>query len=461
MKYMNKLNSKMTLRYIISAVLLIGCVVHGNVMAQEPELTGEEVVVDEIIAKVDNYIVLKSELEKTHLNALSQGAAASPDLKCRILAQLISGKLMVAKAEIDSVVVSDLEVDNNLDRRMQMILSQYGGTEEQFEEFYGKSIEDLQAEIRDQIKEQLVVQKMQENITSGLSVTPSEVRKFYSRIPKDSLPYFSTEVEVSQIVKVPEANDEEKDKLKVKLAEIRSRVLSGESFEDLAKEYSEGPSARNGGNLSWASRGMMAPGFEAAALKLKPGEISEPFETEFGIHIVQLIDKRGNEYNSRHILLIPTPTEEDFDRAERELDSLRSMVINDTLSFEKLAKEVSEDKFSAGGGGFITDQQGNTRVSVDQMDPVVYFTLTDSLEVGEISRPMRFRMDDGKDALRILYYKSRIQPHQANLKDDWQKIQRAALEEKKSRILNEWFNKARGDVFINIDEEYDNCGIIN
>ncbi len=448
----------MTLRSLINTCVIAACMVTGQVFAQSE---GDQLVVDEIIAKVDNYIVLKSELEKTYLNALSQGAPATPDLKCRILAQLISGKLMVAKAEIDSVVVSDLEVENNLDRRMQMILSQYGGTEEQFEEFYGKTIEDLQDEIRDQIKEQLVIQRMQENITADLTVTPAEVRKFFARIPRDSLPYFSTEVEVSQIVKIPEANAEEKQRLKVKLAELRSRALSGESFEELAKTYSEGPSASRGGNLSWASRGMMAPEFEAAALSLKPGEISEPFETEFGMHIVQLVDKRGNEYNSRHILLIPQPTEEDYARVENELDSIRTKILDDTLSFERMAKDLSEDKLTAGGGGMITDQQGNTRVSVDQMDPVVYFTLTDSLSVGEISGPMRFRMDDGKEALRILYYKSKIQPHQANLKDDWQKIQRAALEEKKARILNEWFNKARGDVFINIDDEYDQCGIIN
>jgi peptidyl-prolyl cis-trans isomerase SurA len=458
---MNKQKRRTTLKYTIRLFTLLICGLSFSVTAQDAEPSADEVVVDEIIAKVDNYIVLKSELEKTHLNALSQGAPATADLKCRILAQLISGKLMVAKAEIDSVIVSDLEVDSNLERRMQAILSQYGGTEEQFEEFYGKTIEELQAEIRDQIKEQMVVQRMQETITEGLSVTPSEVRKFFERIPKDSLPFFSTEVMVSQIVKIPEANPAELNKLKVKLAEIRSRALSGESFEELAKTYSEGPSARNGGNLGWAGRGMMAPAFEAVAMKLKPNEISEPFETDFGIHIVKLLDKRGNEYNSQHILLIPQSTEEDFEMAAKELDSLRTLVMEDTLSFEKLAKEVSDDKYTAGGGGFIMDQQGNTRVSVDQMDPVVYFTLTDSMSVGEISKPMKFRMDDGKDAMRILYYKEKIQPHQANLKDDWQKIQGAALEEKKSRIIEEWFNKARGDVFISIDDEYENCGIIN
>jgi peptidyl-prolyl cis-trans isomerase SurA len=458
----------MNLKYIInvlSVVIIITGLASGSVIAQDTDTdtppASAGIVVDEIIAKVDNYIVLKSELEKTHLNALSQGAPATADLKCRILAQLISGKLMVAKAEIDSVIVTDLEVDNNLERRMQVILSQYGGTEAQFEEFYGKSIEELQAEIREQIKEQLVVQRMQEHITTGLSVTPSEVRKFFERIPKDSLPFFSTEVQVSQIVNVPEASEEEKNKLTLKLVELRSRALAGESFEELAKAHSQGPSARNGGNLGWAGRGMMAPGFEAVAMKLNPGEISEPFETDFGIHIVKLLEKRGNEYNSQHIILIPQPSEEDFARAARELDSLRSLVLDDTLSFEKLAKEVSEDKMTAGAGGYITDQQGSTRISVDQMDPVVYFTLTDSLQVGEISKPMKFRMDDGKDAMRILYYKAKYQPHQANLKDDWQKIQMAALEEKKNRIISEWFNKARADVFISIDEDYDNCGIIN
>jgi len=442
------------LKYILSSLILVFAVSVGGVRAQSES----GVIVDEIIAKVDNYIVLKSDLEKAYLNYLSGGNQAAPDTKCRILAQLISGKLMLAKAEIDSVLVSDIEVESNLQRRMQMIMQQYGGTEEQFEQYYGKTVEELQSEIRDQVKEQMVISKMQDNITSDVNVTPAEVRKFFNQIPNDSLPYFSTEIEVAQIVKIPEPNDSIKQAIKERLAVIRSRILSGESFEAMAKEYSQGPSGPNGGNLGWASRGMMAPGFEAAALKLEKGEISEPFETEFGIHIVQLLDRRGNEYNSRHIIIIPEPSVEDIYKAEEYLDSLRTRIVEDTLTFAYMAREYSDDKQTSSRGGFFTDQQGSTRVAAEEMDPTIYLAL-DSISVGDISDPIRFRTLEEKEAVRVLFYKSKLPPHQANLRDDWQKIQTAALNQKKNKTLNDWFNEARDDVFINIDDEYEFCGI--
>ncbi|QSE98387.1 peptidylprolyl isomerase [Fulvivirga lutea] len=418
------------------------------------------VMVDEIISKVDNYIVLKSDLERAYMNYLSSGNSASSQAKCGILAQLISGKLMVAKAEIDSVEVSDALVDNNLDRRMQIILSQYGGSEEQLEQYYGKSLDDIKEDIRDDVKEQLTVETMQNEIIKDLKVTPAEVKKFFAKIPKDSLPYFSTEVEVGQIVRIPTISAESKNELKLKLNLLKKRAEAGESFEALAREYSQGPSAKYGGNLGFAQRGAMAPKFEANALKLKPNQISDAFETEFGIHIVQLIERRGNEYNSRHIILIPDPSEADIKRTSNSLDSIRQLIVRDSITFEKAAKEFSEDKRTAGSGGFFTDSQGGFKISVEDLDPVIFFTI-DSMQVGDISKPVKFRRDDGKEAVRILYYKSKVSPHQANLKQDWQKIQAATLNEKKSRILSEWFDKARNDVFISIDDTYDYCGILN
>lgn len=448
------------LKFITNIIFCIALIGPGPLISQAQD-TAKPVIVDEIIGKVDNYIVLKSTLESTYLNYLASGNQATPDAKCRILAQLISQKLMVAKAEIDSVVVSDAEVDNNVDRRMQMILSQYGGSAEQLEEYYGKSIEAFKEDVRDEIKEQLVVQRMQESITSGIKVTPSEVRKFFNKMPADSLPYFSTEVEVGQIVKIPTVGREQIAVAKEKLNEIRERALAGESFEALAKEYSQDPgSARFGGNLGFARRGIMAPEFEATAMRLKPNEISRPFETQFGVHIVQLLERRGNEYNSRHILLMAEPSEKDIKDASRFLDSLRTKIMVDSITFQKAAKEHSEDAFTAGNGGFFMDQVGGTRVSVEDLDPVVFFTI-DSMKLGEISKPLKFRTDDGKEAVRILYYKSKVKPHQANLRDDWQKIQAAALNQKKSKALNTWFNKAREDVFISIDKAYENCGIMN
>ena len=444
----------MNLRYIISAILVLAS--STFVLSQEKE----GVVIDKIIAKVDNYIVLKSDLETSYLSYLASGNPATPDAKCRILGQLISQKLMVAKAEIDSVIVTDVEVTANLDNRMQMILSQYGGSPEQLEQYYGKTIDQIKEDIRDDIKQQLTVQRMQSTITEGIRVTPEDVRKFFKQIPQDSLPYFSKEVEVAQIVKIPTVSKEQKEEMRRKLNDIRAQIIAGESFEAMAKEYSQGPSAKYGGNLGFAQRGVMAPEYEAASLKLKPGEISGPFETQFGIHIVQLIERRGNEYNSRHILLQPKPSEKDVQRTVNYLDSLKKQIQADSIIFTKAAKEYSEDQLTSGRGGFFSDNTGGTRVSVEDLDPVVFFTI-DSMQVGTISEPVTFRTDDGKEAVRILFYKSKIQPHQANLKDDWQKIQAATLNEKKSRVLDKWFNKARGDVFISIDDEYDYCGIMN
>jgi peptidyl-prolyl cis-trans isomerase SurA len=418
-------------------------------------------LIDKIIAKVDNQILLKSDLEMAYLNYISGGQQAFPDTKCRILAQLITSKLMVAKAEIDSVMVSDLEVENNVERRMQMIVSQSGGSREKLEAFYGKSLDQIKDELRDQVKEQLVVNKMQKTLTDDIKVTPSEVRKFFNKIPKDSLPYLSKEVELAQIVKIPEVSKAQKEIARNKINEVRSLILNGQAtFEEMAQKHSADGSARDGGNLGWASRGMMVPEFEAAALRLRPDEISGPVESQFGFHLIQLIERRGNEYNSRHILIIPESSPEDVRQAERYLDSLRTRILSDTITFEKAAKEYSDDKMSATAGGFFMDESGSTRVSVEDLDPVVYFTI-DTLKVGTITRPMTFRLDDGKEAVRILYYKSSIPPHQANLKDDWTKIHAAAVNEKKARILDKWFDKVREDVFISIDKDYDHCGLLD
>jgi len=445
----------MNLKFIINSFLIIALSV-TSLSAQDKE----GVVIDEIIAKVDNYIVLKSDLETAYLNYLSSGNQAMPDAKCRILGQLVSQKLMVAKAEIDSVIVSEPEVDSNLEQRMQVILSQYGGSADQLEEYYGKTLDEIKADIRDDIKQQLIVQRMQETITADIRVTPQDVRKFYSDIPQDSLPYFSKEVEVAQIVKIPSVSKSEKDELRRKLNDLRKRVIAGESFEELAKEYSQGPSAKYGGNLGFSQRGAMAPEFEAASLKLKQGEISEPFETQFGMHIVQLLERRGNEYNSRHILLQAKPTPSDVQKAKDYLDSLKVEINEGNITFSRAAKEYSEDQLTSGRGGFFSDNQGGTKVSVEDLDPVVFFTI-DSMEISSISKPLEFRTERGKEAVRILYYKSNVKPHQANLDDDWQKIQGATLNQKRNRVLDKWFNKARKDVFISISDEYDFCGIMN
>jgi peptidyl-prolyl cis-trans isomerase SurA len=274
-------------------------------------------VVDKIIAKVDNYIVLKSELDRAYLDYVANGGTAGDQARCQFLALLIRNKLMMAKAEIDSVVVSDDEVDANTDRRMGLILAQYGGSAEELESKFEKTFEQIKMELRDQIREQMIVSEMENTIAKDLTVTPAEVKRFFNRIPKDSLPFFSAEVEVAQIVKVAEVSEKQKEETKRQLIELRNRLLTGEDFTTMARKYSADPSVTsNNGDMGWMGRGMLVPEFEAMSFKLKPNEISMPVETEYGFHIIQLLERRGNEYHARHILMSPSPSPEDLEVAK-------------------------------------------------------------------------------------------------------------------------------------------------
>lgn len=418
-------------------------------------------VVDEIIAKVDNNIVLRSDLDKYYQDYLANGGTASQQTRCELLSILVRNKLMMAKAEIDSVIVLDIEVDENTQRRMDMIMAQSGRTPDELEAMYGKPLEQIRTELRDQVREQMVVSKMEGTITEGLSVTPSEVKRFFNAFPKDSLPYFSAAVEVGQIVRIAKSSKQQKEAVKNQLLDLRSRILAGEDFTALAKKYSDDPGVvSNGGDYGWVGRGKMVPQFEAMAFKLKQNEVSMPFETDYGFHILQLLERRGNEYHARHILMTPKPSDDDLKQATHYLDSLRSRIVNDSIKFEKAAKEYSDDAATKGNGGFFTDSDGGQRLPVEELDPIVFFKI-DSMKVGDISKPIVYRTNDQKDAVRILYYKSRIAPHQASLQEDYHRIQTATLNQKKNEILQRWFAKAQKDVFINIDPNYDFCGILN
>ncbi len=420
---------------------------------------GQGKSIDRIVAKVDNYVVLRSDVEALY-NDMQAGGVRGAD-RCGALQQLVIQKVLIAKAEIDSVMVEDKEIEDQLNRRMEYMIRTQFGSEQKLQEAYGKTVETLKGELRKQVREQLVAQKMQETITGSIKITPSQVKRFYNNLPKDSIPYFPTEVEVGQIVKVAKISREQKNEVRAQLNKIRDRVNAGEDFAVLAKQYSQDPgSAQFGGNLGVAKRGMMVPEFEAMAFKLKINEISQVFETEYGFHILQLLERKGEEYTARHILIRPSYSQVDLNDAERFLDSLRTRIVNDSITFAKAAKEHSDDKVTAARGGMIMDESGSSKIFTEALDPVIFFTI-DTMQVGNVSKPIAYRTDDGKSAMRILYYKSKIAPHQANLQDDWQKIYDAALNERKTKALNEWFAKAQDEVFINIDEEYGHCKIMS
>jgi peptidyl-prolyl cis-trans isomerase SurA len=466
---MKKLKTKRNLKYTLnepftnmkrivmlccSVVTIVGVLFTSpSVMAQ-----GKGVSIDKIIAKVDNYIVLKSELEGMYQQYVSE---SQPVEKCQLLQNLVVNKVLVAKAEIDSVLVDESEVESQLERRMDYMIRTQFGSEKRLEEAYGKSIENLKAELRKQVKEQLVVQKMQSTITQNIKITPNEVKRFFNNLPHDSIPYFSTEVEVAQIVKTATVSKEQKNEVKAKLNALKERIVAGEDFADLAKAHSEDVgSGQRGGELGWAKRGDMVPEFEATALKLRRNELSQVIETEYGFHLIQLMDRKGDEYLARHILLRPNYSNIDLGDAARYLDSLRTRILLDSITFEKAAKEYSNDKATAPNGGLLADPNtGSTKIFAKDIDPVIYLIL-DTMQVGSVSKPTDYRTDDGKKAMRIVFYKTKVAPHQANLKDDWQKIYSAALNEKKNKALNSWFDKAKEDVFIEIDEEFQDCKLM-
>ncbi|MCK8494223.1 MULTISPECIES: peptidylprolyl isomerase [Spirosoma] len=419
---------------------------------------GQGVSLNKIIAKVDNYYVLRSDLEESYQSYVGQNQ--TPPQKCQLLESLVINKMMLAKAEIDSVVVDDKIVDSELDQRMQYMAQQFG-SEKNIVEAYGKSLEMLKSELRQQVKDQKVAQKMQQKITTDVKVTPRDVRKFFDAIPKDSLPYMPADVEVGQIVRFAKPTKEQKEALRQRLLDIKKRVQAGEDFAKLAKDNSEDVgSAQNGGDLGFAKRGMMVAPFEGAALKMKPNEISDVVESEFGLHLIQLLETRGAEYHARHILLRPDYNRLDLSSPTRYLDSLRTLIVADSVKFDKAAHDFSEDKSTADAGGLIRDaQSGSSRLAMDGSMEYAMFQMLDTMKVGSVSAPLPYRTEDGKSAVRILYFKSKVPPHTADFKLDFEKLQNIVLTNKKNRAIDDWFRKSVADVYISVDPEFQNCRI--
>ena len=427
-----------------------------NVLAQPK-------VADKIIARVDNYIILKSDLELAYQNYISNGSPDTPDTKCFLFRQLIMNKMMVAQAEVDSVIVEKDRIDSELERRMDYFMQQIG-SEEKFEKHFGKTVNQMKEELRPDITEQLTTQEMQKHLTKDVKITPHQAKKFFDAIPKDSIPFFPTEVEAGQIVKLPEVSQEIKNQVKADLVALKNKILAGEDFEKLARVNSEDlGTASRGGNLGWFGRGQLAPEYEAMSLSLKEGEIGEPVESEFGFHLIQLLERRGNRFNTRHILIRPKPVKADLARARVFLDSIRTLILSDSIEFEKAASKFSKDKATRMNGGLFKDYENNTTkifTSSRVLDYVVFKTL-DSMKVGNITPPLDFRTEDGKDAVRLLYLKSKTLGHYASMETDFEKIYNFAIGEERNKVIMKWFEKTRKKLFIDIDPDYDYCKIMD
>ncbi len=428
------------------------------------ELFAQRMVIDKVVGKIGGELVLLSELEEQHALMAAQSPNLPPDVRCDILDGLLTGKLLLNQSKLDSVEVSEEEVETQLNARIDRILAYMNGDVSQFEAYYGQGINAVKEQFREDLRNQILVERMRGQIMKDVKVTPSEVKEFFNKIPRDSLPYFNAEVEIGEIVYKPKLNAVEKQKAFEKLTEIRQRIVEGGAdFAEMAKKYSDDRgSARAGGDLGWAKRGKFVPEFEAAAYNLEKDEISAVIESEFGYHLIQMLERRGNSIHLRHILVKPELTDEDLLLARNHLDSIRSLIVNDSLDFSLAVKRFSDKNTQSynNDGRIVNPATGNTFFEIGDLDPDVYFTI-DTMKVNGISSPFEFQDPLGEPYFRIVKLQSRSAPHRASLELDYFKIQNAAIESKKNEFISDWVREKIETTFIAVDAKYDGCLVLD
>lgn len=422
------------------------------VKAQEPQ------VIDRVVAVVGQNIILQSDIEAQYLQFRLQGGikGSAQSIRCEILEDLMFQKLMLNQAEMDSITVTDEQVESEVDRLVRYFISQLG-SQENLEKYYKKSMAEIKEELFRMRKDQMLVEQVQQLILANVEVTPAEVRKCYYEIPKDSIPMVNSKYEIAHLVKNPPITLDEKLEVKDRLYKMRKRILDGERFSTLALLYSEDPgSAKKGGELGFHGRGEFAPEFEAAAFNLRDGEISEVVETEFGFHIIQMIERRGDFVNVRHILLTVKVSPEALQQAYDELDSVAHLIKNDSLTFDEAVRKFSDEKDRVSGGLLVNPNSGSTLFDASELDQQVSFTIN-RMEVGQISEPVPMKTDNNKDAYRLLYLKRKTSPHKANLKDDYTLIRDWAMQQKREEIINKWIADNSQKAYIRIIDDYRDC----
>ena len=443
------------IRKIIILVILIVFMATGmQVKAQT------EKVVDEIVALVGSHPVYWSDVEAAFAQSKAQGMTGDPfTMRCDIFENLLFQKLLVNQAEIDSLVVDDGQVNDELERRLRYYIQQFG-SQQKLEEFYDKSIDEFKNELREPLRLEMLSQQAQGKIVENVKITPNETKDFFNGIKPDSLPLIPTEYEIGQIVKTPVVGPSQLKEARDKVTGLRERALKGDKFSTLAVLYSEDPgSASKGGELGLFSRGTMAPEFESAAFSLKnKNDISEVIKTKFGYHILQLIERKGDFVNVRHILIIPKVSPDDLVVAASKLDSVAELIRNDSLTFQKAALMFSDDPGRINGGLIQSESSGKTSLAADELDPKVFFVI-DKMQPGEISNSLPYSTEDGTQAYRVLYLKVRTEPHKANLKDDYNKIQEWALNDKKGKTIGKWIEAKSKTAYIRLGERFKSCDL--
>lgn len=418
----------------------------------------KKVLADKIIATVGDKIVLKSEIENSLADMQRQGMEIPDNGKCLILEQALGIKALVLQAEIDSLPLSDEEVDADLDNRIRYYVSQYG-SKDVLEQVAGKTVYQLKEDMRQNIREQKLGQSMRNKIVEDVKITPAEVKAYYATIPKDSLPYYESEVEVGQIVIYPKASRELETYAIDQLKDYKQQAESGaKKFETLASLYTDDPGSKETGGKYDINRNekQFDALFIAKAFSLREGQISNVFKTKFGYHIIQMVSRSGDDASIRHILKIPQVSSVEINEAKHKLDSVRSKLIAGTLKFGEAVSKYSDDESSKFTGGRIPGKDGSTFLTIDQLDKDLVVKLKD-LSVGEYSQPAEFTGEADKKGVRIVQLLSRTAPHRENLKDDYNKIAQRALEDKKNDVMEKWFVTKIPTYYINIDKDYQSC----
>jgi peptidyl-prolyl cis-trans isomerase SurA len=445
---------------VLAGILALVLAIVPSAVALHAQKPGKKLV-DKVVGVVGDKIVMLSDIMETRRMLANQndGAPLPADVECVIFQQLLTDKLLLVQAERDSLEVTDEEVEAQLNQRIGQIINWMGG-EAQFVQYYGFSPLEMKEKMRGDMKDQMLQERMQEQVLGKVTVTPTEVREYFSQIPKDSLPYFNTEVEISHIMVRPKPSQEQDRLAREKAEEIRKQLLGGGDFCDLARRFSSDGSKTNCGDLGWADRGAFVQEFEAAAYRLKPNEFSAVVKSPFGYHIIQLIERLGNKIHARHILVPVEVTYADEQAALARLDSARNAVLRGEISFTDAVKRYSDDEYTRENGGRVSNQKtGEASFQLSELDPDAYFA-TDTLQVGGLTAPFEVSDFDGKKAFRLIRLNQRTEPHQANLETDYSRIQAAALSQKKNKALRKWVEERIAKFYVEIANEYQGCAAL-
>lgn len=421
--------------------------------------------IDKVAAQVGDNIVLMSDIQAQKLQALQAGMTLTDDMNCRFLEDLMYQNLLINQSKIDSIEVTDAQVDAEMESRLRVIENQIGGRDK-MEAFYGKSVNQIKSEFRPAVKDQLLAQEMERQITAEVAVTPREVKEFYQKIPTDSIPLINIQMSFQQIVNYPEVARSDKDRAFQKLVDIRKNIVeNGKSFSTQARIHSMDPgSASQGGEIK-ASKGMMVRPFESAVFSLKKGGISDVFESEYGYHIVKLIERRGDDYTCQHILITPEFSNSSLEASALKMDTCYKELEAGTITWEEAVLKYSNDETTKQNNGIITNpitgEQTWDAEALNQVDQQIYI-LTDKLKEGDITEPNLYsNIIERKQGVRIVRLIKRTEPHRANLKQDYSLIQRAAESDKKQKIINDWINSKIGTTYIRINDPFRDCDFNN